>query len=212
MRWRTIKGAFYLVTLFLSCVLCLYALPELLFRGIVLDPNASPVDGASISLKGTHEIFEAKADATGQFAFAEIPDGIYDIEVSERGFETKTIKNFRICPPNRLVRIFLSVGPVIPDNMIPRKGYKAGDRLEGTVEDELGAVISNASLILVSAKKTFRTKSDSHGRFSFSQVRPGQYQLTVSADSFQIKTIQNITITPQDSPGLRIVLDSPRYH
>jgi Carboxypeptidase regulatory-like domain len=178
------------------------------FQGQVLDRSDSPITGAAVTLKSSSRTVETKSDKNGHFEFV-VPPETYELEVSARGFETRTIKTFRISPSNRAVTVFLDLGPMSSlDPVVSAKNYKPGEHLDGTVMDEFGAAITNASVILKSAKKTLRSKSGPNGGFAFKHVPVGKYSLTTSGEGFQSKTIEDVKITREDSPGLQIVLDA----
>lgn len=196
-----------LISLLSFCSLCLHNQAGSNFQGTVLDRSNFPIADASIKLKIDNQAFETKSDGKGHFEIVVQP-GKYNLAVGTRGFETREIANFQISQPNHAVTIILDVGPLSSDDpVIPRKGYKPGDRLDGTVMDKFGVVINNASVTLTSAKKTLRTKSTPTGYFAFDHVRPGQYELTVSANGFRTNTLDEVRITREDSSPLQIVLD-----
>jgi hypothetical protein len=178
------------------------------FQGTVLNRADTPIEGASVKLKFEDQTLESRSDSKGHFEFS-ASNGLYELDVSARGFEDRIIKSFRISQPHRAVTIILDVGGQLSsdDPVTPRKGYKPGERLDGTVMDEFGADINNASATLTSTKETLRTKTTSAGRFAFDHVRPGRYELTISANGFRKKTLDEVRVTREDSVPLRIVLD-----
>ena len=64
--------------------------------------------------------------------------------------------------------------------------------LAGTITDSSGAVIANANVtaVDVDTKATRTGQSSSEGRFLFSQVNPGTYQVTVEAPGFAKQSSQ----------------------
>jgi Carboxypeptidase regulatory-like domain len=63
--------------------------------------------------------------------------------------------------------------------------------ISGTVLDQSGAVIAGAVIKLNAEGKTVgrETRSDANGQFSFSNVAPGPFQLTLSSPGFASQTI-----------------------
>jgi hypothetical protein len=59
-------------------------------RGIVHDPQHRPVSGATVLLKSATSDWSqtTQTDADGEFAFAAVPLGDYEVTVSQSGFET----------------------------------------------------------------------------------------------------------------------------
>ena len=68
--------------------------------------------------------------------------------------------------------------------------------ITGTVQDTTGAVVPNAQVQLVNTDQgiTLETKSDASGGYTFSPVRIGHYQITVTAPGFSKTTQKNITV------------------
>jgi len=68
--------------------------------------------------------------------------------------------------------------------------------LTGTVRDPSGALVADATLVLTSAATgTTRTaKSSSAGEYSFLQVPPGTYELSVTAEGFEKILLRNIEL------------------
>jgi hypothetical protein len=66
----------------------------------------------------------------------------------------------------------------------------------GTVTDPSGAVIPNAELTLtnVGTNQSATAKSNSSGQFTFPNLTPGDYKLTVKAEGFQTASINGVTI------------------
>ena len=142
------------------------------FQRQVLDRSDSPIPGASVALKSASQTLETKSDGKGHFEFL-VPLETYELELSARGFKTRAIKSFRITGA-RTVTMFLDLGPLsdcCEDPVEPAKDYRPGERLEGFVMDEFGAVINDESVTLRPSKKTLQTSSDLRGFFAFRRVR-----------------------------------------
>src|SRR5271170_4055222 len=62
--------------------------------------------------------------------------------------------------------------------------------LAGTVTDSSGALVVDAKVdaIEVDTKAVRNGQSDTAGRFLFSQIDPGNYQVTVKASAFAVQT------------------------
>lgn len=181
-------------------------------RGHVFDRADFPITGASVSVKSADKTLGTTSDSHGYFELV-VPPGTYELNVSARGgFETRAIKSLRITG-SRTVTVILDVAPStsVYDPVPPAKGYnpgKLGERLDGFVMDEFGAVISDATVTLRSAKKNLQTKSDAAGRFTFGRVRSGRYTIIVSGEGFRAKTIEGVRITSEDPASLRVTLDA----
>jgi hypothetical protein len=60
-------------------------------------------------------------------------------------------------------------------------------RLEGTVQDQSGAVVPNAKVVALDTKtqKSSRTTTDGQGHFVLPPLQPGIYRVTVDAPGFR---------------------------
>src|SRR5215469_1051169 len=68
--------------------------------------------------------------------------------------------------------------------------------ITGTVQDTSGAVVPDAQVTLVNTDQgiTLETKTNSSGGYTFSPVRIGNYELTVTAKGFTKTTQRNIHV------------------
>lgn len=83
----------------------------------------------------------------------------------------------------------------------------AADGIRGVVDDDTGAVIPGAHVILVE-QETGRVRevpSNEAGRFQFEAVPPGPFQLIVEAEGFQTTAIQ-VVVGNQPLPDMRVRL------
>ncbi len=95
----------------------------------------------------------------------------------------------------RLVMWLLSVAVLLLLYANPIAAQSTGS-LSGIVRDPSGAVLSGATLTLNSiATGSNRTaKSESSGEYSFPQVLPGTYQLSVTAQGFKSALVRNLDL------------------
>lgn len=72
--------------------------------GSVTDPTGAMVPGATITVRSTHDANPsvAKSDAAGNFTFAALPTGHYDIHITSPGF-TQVERQFDLAPRDRAV-------------------------------------------------------------------------------------------------------------
>ena len=68
--------------------------------------------------------------------------------------------------------------------------------LAGVVIDPSGAVIPDAEIVLANSETNARrtTKTDSQGRYSFSQTQPGIYQVSARATGFSEVVIRDVRL------------------
>src|ERR1700747_1567503 len=68
--------------------------------------------------------------------------------------------------------------------------------ITGTVQDSTGAVVPNAQVTLVNTDQgfTLEAKTNGSGGYTFSPVRIGHYEITVTAQGFSKTTQKNVTV------------------
>jgi len=80
--------------------------------------------------------------------------------------------------------------------------------LSGTVTDPTGAVVPNATVVLtnpsIHAQKT--TTSSASGFYSFAELAPGTYTVTVSAQGFKSQTFAAVGVSAELPRGLNVQL------
>ena len=84
--------------------------------------------------------------------------------------------------------------------------YRAS--IQGTVTDQSGAAIPNAELSLtdLSTNLTTKAKADGHGTFHFNQLPADKFKLAVSASGFANKTLDGVTIIPEQPNTINVSL------
>jgi len=86
--------------------------------------------------------------------------------------------------------------------------YRAG--LQGTVTDSTGAVVPDAAITIVD-KETNQTQkgaTDGAGNYTFNRLAPAPYTITVEAQGFATKTVDNVNIAGETMQGLNISLEA----
>ena len=78
----------------------------------------------------------------------------------------------------------------------------------GTVQDDSGAVISGASVTLTNTGTGLQlhTQSDEKGLYTFSPVRIGNYEISVTAPGFEKTTQEHVHVDLQQTSNVRIKL------
>ncbi len=73
--------------------------------------------------------------------------------------------------------------------------------ITGTVTDSTGAVVPGATITLIEQEtnRTLTTKSDANGFYSFNALPPNHFKLTAAMQGFQTKTLENLTIIPEQA-------------
>src|SRR5215813_5209972 len=72
--------------------------------------------------------------------------------------------------------------------------------IAGSVLDKQGSAVSNATVIAIDQSKrvSFTASTDSEGRFTFAQLQPGRYTLTVSGGGFKKLELKDVVLNAND--------------
>ncbi len=84
--------------------------------------------------------------------------------------------------------------------------FRAG--VQGTVSDSSGAVVSGATVTLISneTKRTQTVTTSDDGFYRFSTLAPGSYTLTVEQTNFKKQVIEDLSVAAENVQGVDIVL------
>ena len=118
-KWTRIATVIWLVLLSspwqLRADVCVYKVPKVrLMCGLIVDPSMRPIPAVTVTIGRTGETIEtATTNETGQFSFASLPEGTYQISASVPGFQTgqyKVILVHKTAAWRKCLRIRLAVG------------------------------------------------------------------------------------------------------
>lgn len=76
--------------------------------------------------------------------------------------------------------------------------------IRGTVTDPTQAIVTGADVVLSGSVGKQQTKTDDKGTYSFTDLVPGTYTLTITAPNFAIKTLDYINVVA----GLELTMDA----
>jgi hypothetical protein len=84
-----------------------------------------------------------------------------------------------------------------------------GASLQGTVLDTTGAVVPGATITLVDKEtnRTITATSGDSGLFTFNQLPPSKYDITVTRDGFKKKLVENVAILAEQANSLTVKLE-----
>ncbi|MCI0661681.1 MAG: TonB-dependent receptor [Acidobacteria bacterium] len=82
-------------------------------------------------------------------------------------------------------------------------------KISGTIEDQTGAVITNAIVSLKDSKTgiTRQTPATERGTFLFPDLANGEYEITVSAPGFKSSVLSNISVYTNQTTDVRFSLE-----
>jgi hypothetical protein len=101
----------------------------------------------------------------------------------------------------------LAAALILPTTMFGQSATTGS--LTGTVADPTGAVVPTATVELTSldTNAMMTQQSNAAGQFTFSNVRPGDYKLTVKMNGFRTASVPNLKIEVNKSSNLDVKLD-----
>ncbi|MED1864392.1 carboxypeptidase regulatory-like domain-containing protein [Fictibacillus nanhaiensis] len=150
--------------------------------GTVLDgSNAQPISAVTVRLlSGPTQVAVTQTDAFGKYSLTNIAPGTYTIEFSKANYTTLA----------QSVVIQSGTITVINPVLVAIPGI-----LQGTVTSNVGSAVSGATVLLSDNLGTViaNVTTSPTGTYTFGQVIPGHYTVTVSANNYQSATIgQNV--------------------
>lgn len=82
-------------------------------------------------------------------------------------------------------------------------------RIEGTVQDQTGAVVPNAKITVLNSKTQARSEisSNPQGYYVLPSLQPGLYTVTIEAPGFQKQIINNLELNVGNTVAQKIVLN-----
>jgi len=82
-------------------------------------------------------------------------------------------------------------------------------RLAGTVQDQTGAAVQGATVIVTDPAIRQSVVTDTQGNYSLPLLPPAYYEVEVSAQGFRVATLHNVKIFPAATTPLNITLQLP---
>jgi hypothetical protein len=117
--------------------------------------------------------------------------------------------------PAFLFVFFTCISCLAQNSQTPASGPAPGElqsiepvpgSVSGTVVDQSGAVVSGAVIKLTSGNKSIEVRSDENGQYSFANLTPGPFQLSISAPTFATQTSSGVLQSGQNYLVPRIAL------
>lgn len=187
------------------------------FTIAVHDVTGRAIPRATARLLSLERAFEVTGKADGQLKFNDVLPGIYDVEVSARGFSMGTYRGVRISgDDSKLLDVVLN-GPHWPDGcgFVNSLNYEAitseAERLSGRVIDQdHNKGIRGVKIELMDAgagTSISWTVSGPDGNFAFPDLPAGRYNLRASRNGYEPTGMDHFLVPRDNLTILHIGLD-----
>ena len=140
--------------------------------------------------------YSASTLQSGSFLITEVEPGTYDVKISMAGYEGRVLENVFI--ENSAQKVF--------DPIMLSIAFAS---ISGTVELEMkddwaGALVTATSL--VNPARIYTAMTNSAGMFSFAQMYPGEYRISIIADGYVSTTLPTIEVVDEKEVSVGSVL------
>lgn len=172
--------------------------------GVVSDPAGGFVSDASVTLFSLERVREARTDRLGQFAFFDLAQGIYELEVKHHGFKTVLLGSINVSDvPVPQISTTLQIvnpgcGDFQPTVSYPERPGKVN--LTGTVKDYSAGFVKNAilTLTLSGSSRGQAANTNENGEFQFTDVGPGKYTVKVTHKDYFEVSVKEFWVTSKN--------------
>src|SRR5260370_25089405 len=105
----------------------------------------------------------------------------------------------------RLLLVLVCILPIATSNIIMAQSSAASGRIEGTIVDVSGAVITSVSVTVrsVTAKTSVTQQSDSTGHSGFLSIAPGHYDVSIEKSGFHSTIVHDVIVNVGTTTTLR---------
>jgi carboxypeptidase family protein len=166
------------------------------------------VPDASVLLFSLEEVREVRTDHLGQFAFMDLPLGMYELEVKSAGFKTAFLGSISVSgAPVPQISTTLQLTPTGCGDFQPTASYpeRSGKvNLTGTVKDYSAGFVKNATLTLTlsGSSRGQSTNTNENGEFQFTDLAPGKYTMKVAQEDYFEASVTKFWVTRKNLTAL----------
>jgi hypothetical protein len=166
-------------------------------EAVVRDPSGEPLPDSSVELQRTGTfVNRIPTDAVGSAVFPGLPAGSYNLIVRRPGFFDFISRAFQV-----------REGRLTTFNVVLRRDGNQVGRLGGTVRDVDLRPVGGAVVRIIAGLTRRQATTPAGGTFELAALIPAAgYSIQVSANGFNTQVISNITVNPQQSTLVNVVL------
>jgi len=183
--------------------------PAVRLTGVVVDQMGAVIPETSVTLFSADRIREAKTDEMGQFEFASIPRGVFDLKAEHRGFVVRVIEDIRAEEGgDQHLSIMLNVAATsscgLGEPTIDYAVRHGTVNLTGSIADfwdgPLGGI--NDTVTNLKSQKTLVVTTNKNGQFQLANLEPGKYTLNANQDGYSERSKVAFWITAANLTSL----------
>lgn len=160
-----------------------------IISGVITDSQSNPISRAFVKVVGTTFSSSVLSTEDGKFEVSSVPAGAYHVAVVKPGFPTTWFGTTRINEHGVSVDVDAGERAEIAIQI------QRGSVISGVVVDEAGEPVTNAWVWADSSASVSRdgnqpsTVTDRRGRYRLFALRPGEYVVSATADSREVRQI-----------------------
>ena len=183
-------------------------------NGMVTDQSHGPVPYAEavLGFVGTNAKLVVSVNERGEYSIPNLYPGGYTLTVRASGFADKRWDSLNVKPGGHLTLDAVmspanATQTTATETSSQEQPAVAGDKaaISGTVTDQSKAVVSNAKVVLTNpGGAKVEAEVNAKGVYTFNNLLPGEYSLTISAPGYAPLPFDAVTLTP----GLAVTLDA----
>ena len=153
-------------------------------KGVVTKDGAEDGYDTTVYIPGTSYL--AMTDGQGNFSIFNVPQATYTLRYISNGYMAKMVSNVVLYSDSDTEN---PVTTVEPQKLIRNAGNLIGTVTKAADHDQSGTII-----YLDNGKNTYTSVTDSFGSVRVTDIIPGIYRATISAEGFITQTIDDIVI------------------
>jgi hypothetical protein len=150
-----------------------------------------PVSNASVQAFGTRNL-TTTTSAEGYYSLADLPEGWYTVVVEHADYQTGTNSN---------VQVIYNTSQTYDFNLAPSNAAT----LTGEVRDAVSSITIGQATVTIN-ELSLEAETNWDGTYSFANIAPGTYTISVTHPSYTTKTVNNYVLQPSQTQTLNLNL------
>lgn len=153
--------------------------------------NNQPVENASVQAFGARNL-TTTTSADGYYSLADLPEGWYTVVVEHADYHTGTNSN---------VQVIYNTSQTYDFNLAPSNAAT----LTGEVRDAVSSITIGQATVTIN-ELSLEAETNWDGTYSFANIAPGTYTISVTHRSYTTKTVNNYVLEAAQTQTLNLNL------